>query len=56
MELNNLNMNFNISFKERAQLAKDNLSKQSPLTLEKALKQVQWLKQMSQIKTKKQRN
>jgi|DEB19_MinimDraft_2_1074335.scaffolds.fasta_scaffold03841_2 hypothetical protein len=48
-------MNFNISFKERALLAKENLSKQSPLTLEKALKQVQRLKQMSQTKKKKQR-
>ena len=49
-------MNFKISFKERSKLAKENLSKQSTLTLEKALKQVERFKEMSQTKMKKQRN
>ena len=48
-------MNYNISFEERAKLAMENLSKQSPVTLEKALKQVKWLKEMSQTNQKKQR-
>ena len=49
-------MNCNISFNERAQLAMENLSKQSPVTLEKARRQVQWLKEVSLSKNKKQRD
>ncbi len=49
-------MNYKISFEKRAKLAMENLSKQQPVTLEKALKQVQWLKEMSQTKQKKQRD
>ncbi len=49
-------MNYKITFKERTQLAMENLSKQSPITLENARKQVKWLKEMSQTKKKKQRN
>lgn len=48
-------MNYKISFQERARLAMEILSKQSPLTYEKALKQVQKLKEKSQSKVKKQR-
>ena len=49
-------MSYKISFQERAQLAVENLSKQSPVTYEKALKQVEKLKEQSQAKVKKQRN
>jgi hypothetical protein len=45
-----------MSFQERARLAKEQLSKQSPVTLEMALKQVQFLKTPSNSKFKKQRN
>lgn len=48
-------MNYKISFQERAQLAMEQLSKQSPVTYEQALEQVQKLKEMSQTKVKKQR-
>ncbi len=41
---------------ERAVLATENLSKQSPYTLEEAKLQVQWLKQNSMTKNKKQRS
>jgi hypothetical protein len=49
-------MNLKTSFKERAKLAAENLSKQSPYTLEEAKKQAQWLKQNSTTKNKIQRN
>jgi hypothetical protein len=49
-------MNYKISFQERAQLAMEQLSKQSPITYEKALEQVKRLKKMSQVEVKKQRN
>ena len=49
-------MNYKISFQERAQLAMEQLSKQSPVTYEQALEQVQKLKEMSQTKVKKQRD
>jgi hypothetical protein len=49
-------MNYKISFQERAQLAMEQLSKQSPVTYEKALEQVKRLKEMSQVEVKKQRN
>ena len=49
-------MNYKISFQERAKLALENLSKQSPVTLEKALEQVKRLKEQSQTEVKKQRN
>jgi hypothetical protein len=49
-------LNYKISFVERAKLAMENLSKQQPISLEKALKQVQWLKEMSQTKQKKQKD
>ncbi|MFY8188423.1 MAG: hypothetical protein ACOVLC_10750 [Flavobacterium sp.] len=48
-------MNYNISFEERAKLALEHLSKQSPVTYEKALEQVKKLKKMSKTKLKKQR-
>ena len=46
-------MSYKISFQERAQLAMENLSKQSPVTYEQALKQVKKLKEQSPIKVKK---
>ncbi len=49
-------MNYKISFQERAKLAMEQLSKQSPVTYEKALEQVKRLKEMSQVEVKKQRN
>lgn len=47
-------MNYNISFEERAKLGMEILSKQSPVTLEKARAQAQWLNQASQSKNKLQ--
>ena len=49
-------MNYTISFQERAKLAMEQLSKQSPITLDSAKKQVELLKQKSTSKNKKQRN
>ena len=49
-------MNLKISFKQRAELATENLSKQLPIAYEQAILQVQRLKAMSQTKEKKQRN
>ncbi len=49
-------MNYKISFQERAKLAMENLSKQSPVTYEKALAQVKKIKEMSQAKVKKKRS
>ena len=49
-------MNYLISFQERAKLAMEQLSKQSPITLEKAKKQAELLKQKSISKNKKQRD
>ena len=49
-------MNYKISFQERAQLALENLSKQLPVTYEKALEQVKRLQEISQAKVKKQRS
>ena len=49
-------MKSNLSFEERAKLAMENLSKQSPVTYEKALIQVQLLKEMSLTKLKKLRD
>ena len=49
-------MNYNISFKERAKIAKALLSNQLPVTLEKARKQAQWLKEISTTKHKKQKD
>lgn len=46
-------MNLKISFQERAKLAMENLSKQLPVSLEKARQQVQWLKQNSTTNKKK---
>jgi hypothetical protein len=46
-------MNYNLSFKERAKLAMELLSKQSPVTLEEARKQALWLKEQSNSKVKK---
>jgi hypothetical protein len=48
-------MKYNISFQERAKLGKELLSKQLPITLQDAKKQVEWLKQISTSKLKKQR-
>ncbi len=48
-------MNYTISFQERVKLAMVQLSKQSPVTLESAKKQVELLKKQSISKNKKQR-
>ena len=49
-------MNYNISFQERAKLAMEMLSKQLPITLEEARKQVTWLQQVSTSNQKKKRD
>ena len=41
-----------LSFKERSKLALEQLSKQEPITLEEARKQVLWLKENSKNKLK----
>jgi hypothetical protein len=46
-------MNSELSFKERAKLAMELLSKQPPVTLEEARKQVAWLKELSKLKKNK---
>ena len=43
-------MNYKISFQERAKLSMEQLSKQSPVTLEEARAQAKWLKEMSASK------
>ncbi|MEO6173791.1 MAG: hypothetical protein ABIP27_01455 [Flavobacterium circumlabens] len=48
-------MNYKISFQERARLGMEVLSKQSPVTLEKARAQAERLSQASKSKVKKQR-
>ncbi|WP_459640968.1 hypothetical protein [Flavobacterium sp. CGRL2] len=48
-------MNYKISFQERAKLGMEILSKQSPVTLEKARAQAERLSQASKSKVKKQR-
>ena len=48
-------MNYAISFQERAKLAMEQLSKQSPITLETARKQAKQLQTKSTSKNKKQR-
>ncbi|MCV9926168.1 hypothetical protein OIU83_00775 [Flavobacterium sp. LS1R49] len=48
-------MNYKISFQERAKLGMEILSKQSPVTLEKARAQAERLSQASRSKVKKQR-
>ncbi|MFH7014009.1 hypothetical protein ACHRV5_19300 [Flavobacterium sp. FlaQc-52] len=47
-------MNCNISFEERAKLGMEILSKQSPVTIEKARLQAERLSQASKSKEKKQ--
>ena len=49
-------MSYKISFQERAQLAQTALSKQQPVTLAQAKRQVEKLSQMSSQKNKKQRS
>lgn len=49
-------MNYTISFQEKAKLSLEQLSKQSPVTLEMARNQVQKLKTQSKSENKKQRN
>ena len=49
-------MNYNISFQERVALAMMRLSKQSPVTLEVAKEQAQWLKKNTKTNLKKQRD
>ena len=49
-------MNYIISFQERGKLSLEQLSKQSPVTLEMARNQVQKLKAQSKSYNKKQRN
>ena len=46
-------MNYKISFQERAKLSMEQLSKQSPVTLEEAKAQAIWLKKVSSSKIKK---
>lgn len=48
-------MNYKISFQERAKIGMEILSKQSPVTLEKARAQAQRLSQASKSKVKKER-
>lgn len=48
-------MNCKLSFQERAKLGMEILSKQSPVTLEKARAQAERLRKASQSKEKKQR-
>lgn len=48
-------MNYKISFQERARSGMEILSKQSPVTLEKARNQAEQLRKASQSKEKKQR-
>lgn len=48
-------MNYTISFQERAKLGMEQLSKQSPVTLEMAHIQVQKLKSQSKSENKKQK-
>lgn len=45
-----------MSFQERSKLGMEKLSKQLPITLEKARKQAQKLKEQSTSKNKKSRN
>lgn len=47
-------MNYKMSFQERAKLSMEQLSKQSPVTLEEARAQAEWLKKVSKSKEKKQ--
>lgn len=49
-------MNYSISFQERAKLAIELLSKQSPVTLSMARKQAMKLKTQSKSSNKKQRS
>jgi len=48
-------MNYRISFQERDKLGMEILSKQSPVTVEKARAQAERLSQASKSKVKKQR-
>ncbi|WP_240345271.1 hypothetical protein [Flavobacterium sp. CLA17] len=48
-------MNYKISFQERARLGMEVLSRQSPVTLEKARAQAERLSQESKSKVKKER-
>ena len=48
-------MNYTMSFKERAKLGLEQLSKQSPVTLKMAKQQAQQLKAKSTSRVKKQR-
>ena len=48
-------MNYNISFQEMAKKGMEIVSKQSPVSLEAAKKQVEKLKTLSTQKNKKQR-
>ncbi len=49
-------MNYNISFQERAKLGMEIISKQQPISLQAAKKQVEKLKKLSTQKNKKQRS
>jgi hypothetical protein len=46
-------MNYKISFQERAKLSMEQISKQSPVTLEIASEQALWLKKETTSKNKK---
>lgn len=49
------NSKYVMSFQERSKLGMDNLSKQLPVTLDQAKKQIEFLKANSNSKIKKQR-
>ena len=49
-------MNYTISFQERVKLAMEQLSKQSPVTLENAKKQAEFLKQKSILKNNNEKH
>jgi hypothetical protein len=49
-------MNYNMSFQERAQLGLEELSNQSPVTLEIAREQAERLKSKSTSKNKKKKD
>lgn len=48
-------MNCKLTFKERAEIAMEQLAKQPPVTLEQARAQAKWLSEVSKSKEKKKR-
>jgi hypothetical protein len=49
-------MKYSVSFQERLRLSMMQLSNQSPVTLEEARQQAQWIKRASTAKAKKQKD